>query len=128
MKIKFISLCAIYILFAGQGYAKMADPTKPPKKSAPVATVNTQELKLYMIRIHENGKRAANINGVNVHKGDSFADHKVEYIGKDKIILRGPKEEKVELFMYKKPKSPVTSIDGDQIFPDVKTTSSEDVK
>lgn len=117
--------CFIIALFCGNIYAEMADPTKPPKKIAPKATVETQVLSLKMIKLDQNGTPTANINGEIVALGGFYADAKLIVINKDEVVLQGPKGEKITLRLYTdEHKFSSKSQAGDEVFPDIKVKNT----
>ncbi|NQY42146.1 MAG: hypothetical protein HRT87_02230 [Legionellales bacterium] len=112
----------IISLFVLNLHAEMADPTKPPKKLAPKVTVETEPLRLKMIRLdNKNGKHTANINGEIVKIGGVYADAKVVDITDEYVELQGPKGEKIILkLLRRKHKSDSGDLVNDEIFEDVK--------
>ncbi len=117
-----VTYCLFMLLIVTNIYAEIADPTKPPKKIAARITVETEPLKLKMIRLdNKNGKHTANINGEIVKLGGIYADAKVVNITEEYVELKGPKGEKILLKLFKrKHKFMDGSTIDEEIFEDIK--------
>ena len=77
-------------------FANMQDPTKPPLKTAPKKTIESEVLRLKMVKMDKiNGKHTANINGVVVRVGGIYADAKVIKIEFNSVELKGPDRKSV---------------------------------
>lgn len=118
--------CTFFLLAVFNANALLHDPTRPPSREETNVTLETEKLKLFLIKIDEKGNYTANINGIFVEKGDLYADGRIDYIDNFKVILVGPMGRKLELkLINEESKYPIHENIGEIVYPDIKKPDNQ---
>ena len=121
---RIVVLTIVSLFFIG---AKMRDPTKPPLKLAPKKSVENEVFRLNLVKLSQNGKHVATINGENVYEGGMYADAKVVKIEANKVTLIGPKGEQIVLKLVKRHiRDNQKDEFSEETFPDIKVSPSDE--